>query len=315
MQGAKLTAGSSRSARELGLDRRGGRSRRETAIAALLLLAASVSVLTTLGVIVVLTSEVFGFFSQVSILEFFTATKWTPLFANPSFGIAPLVSGTLLVTFIALLVALPFGLGAAIYLSEFASEQTRAVLMPILEILAGIPTVVFGYFALLFVTPILQRIVPGLNFFNALSAGLVMGFMILPTVSSLSIDAMQAVPRSLREAGYGLGASKFALIIKVIVPAALSGIVAAFILGMSRAVGETMIVTLAAGQRPALTFDPRETIATMTSFIVQAATGDQPAGSLASRSLYVVGAMLFVITLGLNVLSQQVVRRFQEKYE
>jgi len=187
--------------------------------------------------------------------------------------------------------------------------------MPILEVLAGIPTVVLGYFALFFVTPILRDVVPGLNLFNPLSAGLVMGFMILPTISSISIDSMQAVPRSLREAGYGLGASRYEVVLKVVVPAALSGIVASFILATSRAIGETMIVTLAAGQKPTFTFDLRETIATMTSFIVQAATGDQPAGSIASRALYAVGATLFVMTLILNLISQQVVRRFGERYE
>ena len=208
--------------------------------------------ITTIAVVFTLTTETISFFSDVSIIEFFTNTRWTPLFQDKNFGIAPLVAGTMLVTVIALAVGLPLGLGAAIYLSEFASDKVRRRIVPILEILAGIPTVVLGYFALLFVTPFLQSFIPGLNLFNALSAGLVMGFMILPTVSSLSTDAMQAVPTSLREAGYGLGASKYELVTRVVVPAALSGIIASFILAMARAIGETMIVTLAAGQRPTL---------------------------------------------------------------
>ncbi|MCY4353713.1 MAG: phosphate ABC transporter permease subunit PstC [Truepera sp.] len=306
-------------ARTAGLGRRGNRGHRETAIGIVLLICASISILTTFAVILVLARETFGFFADpaVTVWEFLTAREWTPLFAESQrrFGISPLLLGTMLVTTIALVVGLPMGLGAAIFLSEFSSARVRRTAMPVLEVFAGIPTVVLGYFALLFVTPILQEIVPGLKFFNPLSAGLVMAFMILPTVSSISIDSMQAVPRALREAAYGLGATKFEVVTKVVVPAALSGIVASFILAMSRAIGETMIVTLAAGQRPTFTFDPRETIATMTSFIVQAATGDQPAGSLASRSLFAVGATLFAMTLALNIISQQVVRRFGERYE
>ena len=300
-------------------DKRARRNHFEKFIGFLLFLAASVSVLTTFAVIFTLGIETIQFFADpaVSLWEFFTHRQWTPLFAESQrhFGIAPLITGTLLVTFIALVVGLPLGLGAAIYLSEFASRQVRKIFMPILEVLAGIPTIVLGYFALLVVTPLLQSFIPNLNIFNPLSAGLVMGFMILPTVSSISIDSMQAVPRHLREAAYGLGAAKYEVVGKVVVPAALSGIVAAFILAMSRAIGETMIVALAAGQKPTLTFDPRETIATMTSFIVQAATGDQPAGSLASRALFAVGATLFLITLVFNLISQQVVKRFEEKYE
>jgi phosphate transport system permease protein len=298
-----------------GLGRRGARSRGERTIAALLLVCALVSVLTTAAVIVVLAVETIGFFGEVSIVEFLTDRQWTPLFLDRNFGIAPLVSGTLLVTVIALLVGSPLGLGSAIYLSEFADSARRRRIMPVLELLAGIPTVVLGYFALLFLTPVLRSFIPGVDLFNPLSAGIVMGFMILPTISSISVDAMQAVPRSLREAGYGLGASRHELILRVVLPAALSGIVASLILAVSRAIGETMIVTLAAGQRPDLHFDPRRTIATMTSYIVQAATGDQPAGSIGARSLYAVAATLFVLTLGLNLTAQAVVRRFQEKYE
>ncbi|HEX7002729.1 MAG TPA: phosphate ABC transporter permease subunit PstC [Trueperaceae bacterium] len=298
-----------------GLGRRGARSRGERVIAGLLLACALVSIFTTAAVIVVLATETVGFFREVSLLEFFTDPQWTPLFLDQHFGIAPLVTGTLLVTTIALIVGAPLGLGSAIYLSEFASANRRRRILPVLELLAGIPTVVLGYFALLFLTPVLRGIIPGVDLFNPLSAGIVMGFMILPTISSISVDAMQAVPGSLREAGYGLGAAKHELILKVVMPAALSGIVASLILAIARAIGETMIVTLAAGQRPDLHFDPRKTIATMTSFIVQAATGDQPAGSLAARSLYAVAATLFVMTLFLNLAAQAVVRRFQERYE
>jgi phosphate transport system permease protein len=290
---------------------------RERLVRGLLLFCAGLSVLTTFGVIAVLVGETAAFFADpaVTFREFFTSKRWTPLFADQSFGILPLLSGTFLVTAIALVVGVPLGLMSAVYLSEFAPAGRRRRVTSLLELLAGIPTVVLGYFALLFVTPLLQRVVPGLNLFNPLSAGLVMGFMILPTVSSISTDAMQAVPSSLRQAAYGLGATKVQLIFRVVLPAALSGIVASVVLAMSRAVGETMIVSLAAGQRPLFTLDPRETIATMTSFIVQAATGDQPAGSLASRSLYAVAATLFAITLLLNLVSQLVVRRYRERYE
>lgn len=295
----------------------GAERRRERLVGLALFAAAALSVLTTVAVVLVLAGETFAFFADplVTLREFFTAREWTPLFADKSFGIAPLLTGTLLVTAIALLVGVPAGLATAIYLAEYAKPGTRRRMTAALELLAGIPTVVLGYFALLFVTPWLQTFIPGLKLFNALSAGLVMGFMLLPTVSSISADAMRAVPMSLREGAYGLGATKLEMIFKVVLPASLSGIVAAVILAMSRAVGETMIVTLAAGQRPTLTIDPRETIATMTSFIVQAATGDQPAGSLAARALYAVGATLFLITLLLNLASQFVVRRFREKYE
>ena len=313
------TPGALAAVRSAGLSRKGTRSAGERAAGIMLALCAAVSVVTTVAVIFVLAGETIQFFADpaVGLGHFLTAREWTPLFpeGQRQFGIAPLVLGTLLVTSVALVVGLPLGLLAAIYLSEFASAGTRRRIVPVLEILAGIPTVVLGYFALQFVTPILREFIPGLNLFNPLSAGLVMGFMILPTVTSISLDAMRAVPRALREAAYGLGAGKSEVVTKVVVPAALSGIVASFILAMSRAIGETMIVTLAAGQKPTFTLDLRETIATMTSFIVQAATGDQPAGSLASRALYAVGASLFLITLVLNLISQQVVRRFGERYE
>ena len=290
---------------------------RERMVGGLFLACAGLSVLTTVGVVLVLLSETTAFFADpaVTFREFFTGTQWTPLFADQRFGILPLLTGTLMVTGIALVVGVPLGLMSAIYLSEFAQPGRRRRVTSVLELLAGVPTVVLGYFALLFVTPLLQRVVPGLDLFNPLSAGIVMGFMILPIVSSISTDAMQAVPAPLRQAAYGLGATKRQLIWRVVLPASLSGIVASVILALSRAVGETMIVTLAAGQRPLFTLDPRETIATMTSFIVQAASGDQPAGSLASRSLYAVAATLFVITLLLNLVSQIVVRRYRERYE
>ncbi len=302
-------------AKAAGLNKRSDRRVGEGIIGFLLLLCALISVVTTVAVVFSIAEETFQFFREVSVVEFFTSTVWTPLFANKNFGIAPLVLGTLMVTFIACLIGLPMGLGAAIYLAEFASDRTRRAITPILELLAGIPTVALGYFALLFVTPVIRNIIPGVNLFNPISAGIVMSFLILPTVTSISVDSLRAVPRSLREAGYGLGASKFELITKVIVPAALSGIVASFILAISRAIGETMIVTLAGGGRPNFTFDPRQEMATMTAFIVQAGTGDQPAGSIGARSLYAVAAVLFVITLLLNIISQQVVRRFSEKYE
>jgi len=292
-------------------------TRRERLVAILLGLAALLTVLTTVAVVIVLARETFEFFRDplVSVWEFLTGDRWTPLFADKHFGILPLVTGTLLVTVLAVLVGVPMGLASAIYLSEYAPPARRRTLKGILELLAGIPTVVLGFFALSYVTPVLQGLIPGVKFFNALSAGLVMGVMILPTVSSLASDALQAVPLSLREAGYGLGGSKLDVILKVLLPAAFSGLAAAVILAFSRAVGETMIVSLAAGQRPILTFDPRETIATMTSFIVQAATGDQPVGSLAARSLYAVGAVLFGLTLLMNLASQALVRRFRERYE
>lgn len=291
--------------------------RRERLVKWALALAAWLMVLTTLAVVAVLAGESARFFTdpRVNVLEFFTGSRWTPLFADRHFGIAPLLAGTLLVTAIALIVGVPLGICAAIYLSEYAGARTRRRLKGALELLAGVPTVVLGYFALLYVTPWLQGFVPGVKVFNALSAGLVMGFMLLPIIASLSCDAMLAAPRYLREGGYGLGATKGAVIFRLVLPASLSGIVASVVLAFSRAVGETMIVTLAAGQRPLLTLDPRETIATMTSFIVQAATGDQAAGSLAARSLYAVAISLFLLTLALNAVAQALSRRFRERYE
>lgn len=290
----------------------------EDAIRTVLIACSLISILTTVGVIVALSTETVLFFQHpdVSIIEFFTGRQWIPSVTdNAAFGIAPLVVGTLLITSIALFFGIPLGLGAAIYLSEFASNRVRRIIMPILEILAGVPTVVLGYFALFTVSPFLAQFIPGLKPTNALSAGIVMGFMLLPTVSSISIDAMRAVPDSLRQAAYGLGATKGEVTTKVVVPAALSGIVAAIILAMSRAIGETMLVTLAAGQQPNFSFDPRETFQTMTAYIVGAAKGDFDAGSPPLLALYAVGASLFLITLVLNIISDRVVARFKEKYD
>ncbi|MDX2100151.1 MAG: phosphate ABC transporter permease subunit PstC [Leptolyngbyaceae cyanobacterium bins.59] len=276
---------------------------------------AFISVATTIGIVLTLIVETFEFFQKIPIWRFLTDLQWTPRFTNPQFGILVLLSGTLMTALIATLVAIPLGLLTAICLSEYASPKVRRWIKPMLEILAGVPTVVYGYFALLLVTPILRAIVPGLQVFNALSAGLVMGIAILPLVASLSEDAIYAVPRSLREGGYALGATKREVIIGTVLPAALSGIVASFILAISRAVGETMIVAIAAGQQPRLALDPLSSVMTMTAYIVQASLGDTPAGSLEYLTLYAVGMTLFLITLGLNVLSFWIVRRFREKYE
>ena len=297
------------------LARNRARDLQERAIHGLLLAAAAVSILTTLGILVSLASETLLFFRQVSIVEFLTATQWTPLFANKQFGILPLVSATALTSLIALLIAVPLGLLAAVYLSEFASPRWRNALKPALEVLAGVPTVVYGFFALLFVTPLLQRFIPGLNIFNSLSAGIVMGIMIVPLVSSLSEDAMSAVPQGLREGAYGLGATRFEVATRVVFPAALSGIVASVILALSRAVGETMIVAIAAGQNPTLTFDPRVAVETMTAYIVQVSLGDTPAGSLGYQTIFAVGATLFVLTFAMNLFSHWFVRRFREVYD
>lgn len=276
---------------------------------------AFVSVATTIGIVLSLIFETISFFQEVPLWRFLTDTKWTPLFASAQFGIFVLISATVMTSVIAIVVALPLGLLSAIYLSEYAPAKVRAFLKPILEILAGVPTVVFGYFALLFVTPILQKFIPGLQGFNALSAGLVLGVSITPLVASLSEDAIYAVPQSLRDGSYALGATKRETIVAVVLPAALSGIVASLILAISRAIGETMIVTLAAGQNPRLGLNPFVPVMTMTAYIVQVSLGDTPAGSLAYKTIFAVGMTLFVITLGLNIFSYWFVRRFREKYE
>jgi phosphate transport system permease protein len=284
-------------------------------IKALLALCALVSVATTLGIVVALFLPAFEFFQEVNFIDYITGTEWAPLFLQAKFGVIPLIAGTLSVTFWACLVAIPSGLGAAIYLSEYARPRTRNVLKPALELLAGIPTVVFGYFALTFVTPLLRDIGLQVQVFNALSAGLVMGVMIIPTVASLSEDAMTAVPRDLRDGAYALGSNKLQVSTRIVVPAAVSGIVAAFVLGISRAIGETMIVLLAAGQQPNLTFDPTQAVETMSAFIAATGAGDVPTGSVEYKTIFAVGATLFAMTLVVNAVAIRLVRRFREAYE
>jgi len=275
---------------------------------------ATISILTTIGILFTLIYQATSFFNEISIWEFLTGTRWTPILKPRSYGVLPLVSGTLLVTLIAALVALPTGLMAAIFLSEYAPDKLRRFVKPVLEVLAGIPTVVYGYFALTFVTPLLQTVFEGLIVFNALSAGLVMGVMIIPMVSSLSEDAMVAVPRNLREGAYALGATRYEVSMKIVVPAALSGIIAAFILAISRAIGETMLVTIAAGATPSLSFNPMESVQTMTAYIVQLSLGEAPVGSLEYNTIFAVGLVLFAMTFVMNLLGFWIVRRFRESY-
>ena len=287
----------------------------EDVVKGVLAVSAFVSVLTTVGIVVALFLPAFEFFAEISFVDFFTGTNWAPLFEPAHFGVVPLITGTLVVTGIASVVALPLGLGSAIYLSEYAGERTRGVLKPALEILAGIPTIVFGYFALTFVTPLLRDIGIDVEIFNALSAGLVMGVMLIPTVASLSEDAMGAVPRDLRDGAYALGSTKVQVATRIVVPAAVSGIIASFVLAISRAIGETMIVLVAAGQQPTLTFDPRDAVETMTAFIAATGSGDVPTGSLEYKTIFAVGATLFVMTLVANVFAIRLVRRYREVYE
>lgn len=288
---------------------------KEMLIERLLLCCSLLSVFTTAAIIYVLLSESIGFFKEVRIIDFLTDTQWTPMFTNKHFGILPLLCGTLVTTLIAIGVAVPVGLISAIYLSEYATEKMRHIIKPLLEILAAVPTVVYGYFALLFVTPLLKQFIPGLSGFNALSAGLVMGIMIIPLVSSLSEDAMHAVPMGLREGAYALGSRKIQVAFKIVFPAALSGITAAVILAVSRAIGETMIVAIAAGQQPKFTMDPLVPIETITAYIVQISLGDTPHGTLEYQTIFVCGMTLFVLTFVLNVISFKLKRRFQEIYE
>ena len=274
-----------------------------------------ITVLVTAGIIWVLLSESIAFFSEVSIVEFLTAREWTPLFARKQFGIMPLLAGTLLTTVIAIAVALPIGLTIAVYLNEYAPAKLKQTVKPLLEVLATIPTVVYGFFALTVVTPFLQKIIPGLAGFNALSAGMVMGIMIIPMISSLSEDAISAVPRSLREAAYGMGSTRLQTAVKVMVPAASSGIIVSVILAISRAVGETMIVAIAAGQQPRLTLDPTVPIETLTTYIVQVSLGDVPHGSLEYRTIFAAGIVLFIFPFALNNLSFWIKKKYQEKYD
>jgi len=286
----------------------------ERLIEGLLLCAAAVSVLTTLGIVYVLVSESFHFFQNVSIVDFLTDTQWTPLFDDAHFGITVLVSGTVVSSFVALAVAIPMGTVIAIYLSEFANSKVREVAKPILELLGGIPTIVFGYFALLVVTPLLQIILPELPGFSLLSAGLVMGIMIVPYIASLSEDAMRAVPMSLREGAYAMGSTRLYTALHVVVPAAFSGLAASYILGISRAVGETMILAVAAGMQPNLTWNPMEPAATITSYIVQVALGDLPHGSIGYQTIFAAGLTLLLITLVFNILGQWLRAKFRENY-
>ncbi len=296
------------------LARRGLRHVKERIIEFILFLAASVSVATTIGIVLILLRESFIFFQAVSLWDFLTDTQWTPLFADAHYGIMPLLSGTLVSSAVALLVAIPLGTIIAIYLSEFAPFSVREVAKPFLELLGGIPTIIYGYFALLFVTPLLQKIYPGLPGFNLLSAGLVMGIMIIPYVSSVSEDAMRAVPMALREGSYAMGATRFQTAAWVVTPAAFSGIAAAYILGISRAVGETMILAVAAGMQPNLTWNPMEPAATITSYIVQVALGDLPHGSIGYQTIFAAGLTLALLTLFFNVLGHLLRKRYRQAY-
>lgn len=287
---------------------------KEKIIEGVMMACSFVSVLTTIAIILVLLIDAIKFFSEVSILDFLTDTQWTPLFSDQHFGILPLLTGTLLTTFIAILVAVPLGLVIAIYLNEYASPKFTATVKPILEILAAIPTVVYGFFALQFVTPLLQQIIPGLRGFNALSPGLVMGIMIIPYITSLSEDALRSVPGGLREAAYGMGSTKFQTAFRVMVPAASSGIIVSVILAISRALGETMIVAIAAGQEPNLTFNPKESVETITTYIVQVSMGDVAHDSLEYRTIFAAGLTLFVFTFLLNNISYWVRKKFRNQY-
>jgi phosphate transport system permease protein len=286
----------------------------ERVIEIILMFAALAATFITLGIVYILVTEASGFFKEVSIIEFLTSRQWSPLFEDAHYGILPLISGTLTTSFVALIIAIPIGTIAAIYLSEFASHKTRETVKPILELLVGVPTVVFGYFALLFVTPLLQKLNPDLPTFNMLGAGIVMGVMIIPYIASVAEDAMRAVPMQMREGSYAMGATRFQTAIRVVTPAATSGIIAAYILGISRAVGETMVVAIAAGQQPTFTFNPSEGAATITAYIVQVAMGDLPHGSLGYQSIFAAGMVLFVITFVFNILGHMARKRFAERY-
>lgn len=287
---------------------------KEKLIEFLMMACSFITVLTTLSIIVILAIDSIEFFKEVSFREFFTSKQWTPLFSEKHFGILPLLAGTLLTTIIAIMVAVPLGLVIAVYLNEYASPRFTAYVKPILETLAAIPTVVYGFFALQFVTPLLQKIIPGLAGFNALSPGLVMGIMIIPYITSLSEDALRAVPSSLREASYGMGATKFQTAFRVMIPAASSGIIVSIILAISRALGETMIVAIAAGQEPKFTFDPTESVETITTYIVQVSMGDVPQDSLEYRTIFAAGMTLFIFTFILNNISFWMRRKYSIRY-
>ncbi len=286
----------------------------EFIIPKLFLLCAILSILVTVGIVYTLLKETIDFFKIVSIVEFFTSTAWTPLFEPQNYGILPLVAGSVLVAVIASVVAIPLGLASAIYLSEYAPDRTRRIIKPILEVLAGVPTIVYGFFALSLITPLLRLLFPELGLFNALSAGITVGIMIIPMIASLSEDAMTAVPRSIKEGAYALGATRLEVALKIVVPAALSGIIASFVLAISRAIGETMIVTIAAGGMPNFTFNPLEGVQTLTAYIVQVSLGDTPYGSIAYYTIYAVGMTLFTITLIMNIIARWIAKRFKEEY-
>lgn len=296
------------------LKRKRSRHLKEQVIEAILLFAAFVSVFTTVAILYVLISESIAFFETVPLIDFLTDTQWTPLFEDAHYGILPLLSGTLTVAGVGLLVAIPLGTIIAIYLSEFASVRVRETVKPFLEMLEGVPTIVYGYFALLFVTPLLQKIFPGLPGFNMLSPGIVIGIMIVPYISSVTEDAMRAVPMALREGSYAMGATRFQTAIRVVTPAAISGIAAAYILGISRAVGETMVVAVAAGMQPTLTFNPMEPAATITAYIVQVALGDLPHGSIGYQTIFAAGLTLVLLTLLFNVLGYWMRKKYREAY-
>lgn len=291
------------------------RKYKEVLIEKTLLTSALITILVTLGIILVLSVEAVNFFKEVSIIDFLTDTQWTPLFTDKHFGIMPLLSGTLLTSFIAIAFAVPVGLTISIYISEYAPKSFRRTIKPALELLAAVPTVVYGFFALTVVTPFLQSFIPGLSGFNSLSAGLVMGIMIIPFISSLSEDALHAVPNSLREAAYGMGSTKLQNAFRVLVPAASSGIIVSIILAISRAIGETMIVAIAAGQQPRLTLDPTVPVETITAYIVQVSLGDVQHGSLEYRTIFAAGITLFIFTFLLNTISYRIRKKFREKYE
>lgn len=295
--------------------RKGGMRWGEAAIKSWLRVCTALSLFTTIAIVVLLIAESLGFFREVSPLEFFFGTRWVPLLKPSSYGVLPLVWGTTLITVGAALIAIPMGLASAIYLSEYASDRVRAWIKPVLELLAGIPTVVYGYFALTFVTPLLRNFIPDIQVFNALSAAIVVGIMILPTIATLSDNALRAVPVSLRQAAYAVGATSYEVTTQVVVPAGLSGVMASFLLAISRAIGETMAVTLAAGQTPNLSLSMLESIETMTAYIVQISLGDTPSGSVAYQTLFAVATLLFFITLSINVISQWILGRFREVYD
>lgn len=287
----------------------------EVGVQAVLFVAATISVLTTIGIVLSLVLPAIDFFREISVWEFLTGTRWAPLFLDASFGVVPLLVGTFVIAFWASLVAFPLGLGVAIYLSEYAPERVTRVLKPAIELAEAIPTVALGYFALTFVTPLLRDIGVEVEIFNVLAASFVLGIMLIPTITSVSDDAMSAVPQDLRDGGYALGADKFQVSTRIVIPAAISGIIASFILGLSRAVGETMIVLIAAGQVAQITFDPRDSIQTMTAFIGATGAGDVPRGSIEYKTIFAVGLTLFVITLVINLISIRLVRKYREIYE